>query len=275
MSETPPEISVDGVGLHTGAPSRVGFRVSPGPVVLRVGSVEARLEELRVVSTTRATTVEAHGGRLRVATVEHLFAALAALGVHDGLAIHIEGPEVPLLDGGSAAWYDAIDRLRPEATAPRMRVVREGSVEVGASRYEWLPLDRIAIDVRIDFDGFDGASMTHDARWDGDATDFRARIAPARTFALMRDVTELLSSGLARHVDAASVLVLAPHGVHCAGRPYSADEPARHKLLDLVGDLYLHGGPPIGRLRAVRPGHAANHRALSQALAEGIVVSER
>jgi UDP-3-O-[3-hydroxymyristoyl] N-acetylglucosamine deacetylase len=266
---------VDGVGLHTGAPSRVWLRVSPGPVVLRVGNVEARLEELRVASTTRATTVEAHGGRLRVATVEHLFAALAALGVHDGLTVRVEGPEMPLLDGGSAAWCDAIDRLRPEATAPRLRVVREGSVEVGASRYEWFPGDRIAIDVRVDFDGFDGVRVAREVRWDGDAADFRVRIAPARTFAFMHDVTELLSAGLARHVDPASVLVLTPDGIHCAGRPYSADEPARHKLLDLVGDLYLHGGPPIGRVRAVRPGHAANHRALSLALAGGIVVSER
>jgi UDP-3-O-[3-hydroxymyristoyl] N-acetylglucosamine deacetylase len=65
--------------------------------------------------------------------------------------------------------------------------------------------------------------------------------------------------------------VLAPGVVHHAGRPFSADEPARHKLLDLIGDLYLHGGPPLGLVRALRPGHAANAAAIQQALAEGIV----
>jgi UDP-3-O-[3-hydroxymyristoyl] N-acetylglucosamine deacetylase len=226
-----------------------------------------------VASTLRATSVEAHRGALRVGTVEHVFAALGGLGVHHGVAVCVDGPEMPLLDGGSAAWCAAIDRLGTVATPPRLRVVREAVTEVGASRYEWAPGDRITVEVRVELDGLVEGPLEPEARWDGDAADFRTRIAPARTFALARDVDELLRAGLARHVDAASVVVLAPRVVHCAGRTFSPDEPARHKLLDLVGDLYLHGGPPIGRVRAVRPGHAANQRALSRAKDEGIVVS--
>lgn len=146
-------------------------------------------------------------------------------------------------------------------------------MEVGASRYEWSPGDRVTVEVRVELDGLDGVCFEPEARWDGNAADFWTRIAPARTFALARDVDVLLRAGLARHVDAASVVVLGPGVVHCAGRPFSADEPARHKLLDLIGDLYLHGGPPRGRVRAVRPGHAANQRALSRARDEGIVMS--
>jgi UDP-3-O-acyl-N-acetylglucosamine deacetylase len=69
------------------------------------------------------------------------------------------------------------------------------------------------------------------------------------------------------------VVVLTPDAILCAGRPFAPDEPARHKLLDMMGDLYLHGGPPAGRLRAVRPGHAANARAFARAREEGILVS--
>ena len=111
-----------------------------------------------------------------------------------------------------------------------------------------------------------------EARWQGSPQDFVDRIAPARTFTLARDVEELVRRGLARHVDPDSVVVLAPDAVHHSGRPFRADEPARHKLLDLIGDLYLHGGPPLGRVLAVRPGHASNARAFRRALEEGVLV---
>jgi len=86
------------------------------------------------------------------------------------------------------------------------------------------------------------------------------------------EVEELVRRGLARHVDPASVVVLAPDAVLSAGRAFTPDEPVRHKLLDLLGDLYLHGGPPLGCVRAHRPGHAPNARALRRALAEGVLV---
>jgi UDP-3-O-[3-hydroxymyristoyl] N-acetylglucosamine deacetylase len=97
-------------------------------------------------------------------------------------------------------------------------------------------------------------------------------LAPARTFAREVDLEPLVRSGLARHVEPSSVVVLAPDAVHHAGLPFSRDEPARHKLLDLIGDLYLHGGPPIGSVRALRPGHAANAAAIERAFADGILV---
>jgi UDP-3-O-[3-hydroxymyristoyl] N-acetylglucosamine deacetylase len=268
------ETWVQGRGLHSGVSGRVCLRACEGPVTLAAGGCVAPIGQLRVASTVRATTVEAHGGALRVATVEHLFAALAGLGVYEGLAIVVEGPEMPLLDGAAAAWCDAIDSLRPVATAPRARVAREGVVGVGESRYAFAPGPRVDVTVAIAFDGFDAARIAPEARWQGDAADFRDRIASARTFALARDISELLAAGLARGVDPTAVVVVAPDAVHCAGRPYSTDEPARHKLLDLLGDLYLYGGPPVGQLRATRPGHAANAQAMQRALAEGIVVAD-
>jgi UDP-3-O-[3-hydroxymyristoyl] N-acetylglucosamine deacetylase len=241
----------------------------PGPVCLRSRGIDVAVSDLVVASTARATTVEARSGGLRVATVEHAFAALAGLGVYDGLVLDVEGPEMPLLDGGCAAWCDAIARLRLPATRPRLRVVRAAVIEVGPSRFEIAPGDgTIDLSVRLETDD---ARLHRDARWGGDADDFVTRIAPARTFVLGHELEELTRRGLARHVDPTSVVVVTPDAILHAGRPALPDEPVRHKLLDLLGDLYLAGGPPLGRVHAVRPGHAANARAIRRALDEGVI----
>jgi UDP-3-O-[3-hydroxymyristoyl] N-acetylglucosamine deacetylase len=262
------EVRVQGVGLHTGAPCTVVLRATPGPVRLRSGAREAAVAELSVASTARATTVEACGGALRVGTVEHVFAALAGLGVRDGVTLDVDGPEMPLLDGGASAWCRALGRLALRPSAPRLQVTRFATYDVGPSLYELAPADAVHVTARIDFD--DPRLVPH-ATWQGDPADFEERIAPARTFALAREVDELARRGLARHVDPASVLVLSADGMLHAGRPPMPDEPARHKLLDLLGDLYLHGGPPLGRVHALRPGHAPNARVFRRALEDGVL----
>jgi UDP-3-O-[3-hydroxymyristoyl] N-acetylglucosamine deacetylase len=268
MIARPREVTVRGVGLHTGAESRVTIRAQPGPVRLRRAGVEAAVADLVVASTDRSTTVAAKSG-FRVATVEHLFAALAGLAVYEGAVIDVDGPELPLLDGGSSAWCEALASLDLRAIgAPSVRVVREGVVHVGSSVHEFLPGSEVRVGVRVELDD---DRLEGDACWAGDGRDFQQRIAPARTFAREADIGPLVAHGLARHVEPSSVVVLAPHAVHHAGRPFSADEPARHKLLDLIGDLYLHGGPPVGIVRALRPGHTANAAAIQRAFAEGIL----
>jgi UDP-3-O-[3-hydroxymyristoyl] N-acetylglucosamine deacetylase len=141
---------------------------------------------------------------------------------------------------------------------------------VGKSRYEWSPSRTTEVQVCLEVDD---ERLARDAAWSGDAEDFHARIAPARTFAFSRDVDDLLVRGLARHVNPESVVLVAPETIYHAGRPFSPDEPARHKLLDLLGDMYLSGGPPVGRVRVVRPGHAANAIAFRQAFAEGVLAA--
>ncbi len=261
-------VVVEGTGLHTGAPARVTLEAREGPVVLRQGGIEAQVADLSVVRSPRCTAVEARGGALRIATVEHALAALAGLGIRRGVVLHVEGPELPLLDGGALAWCEALDRLGLPPVAPAVRVARQGSVEVGASRYDFVPGDRSEVEVRVEFDG---VTIEPEARWDGSARDFRLRIAPARTFALARELATLSEGGLARHAPPDAVVVLTPDGALWAGPPFSPDEPARHKLLDLVGDLFLCGGPPLGRVRALRPGHAATAQATHRALAEGLL----
>lgn len=263
---------VRGQGLHSGARGAVSFVRCEGPVVVRANGVEVALSALAVVDTTRSTTVASADGAIRIATIEHVLAALAGLGIHHGVAIVIEGSEAPLADGGARTYADAARRLGITKGAPALRIVERGSIDVGASRYELAPNeggdDGIGVEVEVDFAH---PGLAARARWDGDAEDFCARIAVARTFGFEREVADLLARGLASHVTPESVVVIGAERILSAGAPFLEDEPARHKLLDLVGDLYLHGGPPIGRVRALRPGHAATHEAMRLAFARGLV----
>lgn len=264
-----------GRGLHSGAPSRVRLVRAPGPVRVVARGGEACLAELVCDGASRSTTVTTRDRRLEIRTVEHLFAALGALSIHDGVAVEIDGPEVPLLDGGARAFIDALEPLGLAPSPPTLRVVRAGAIDVGASRYEVRPPQRpgeVLVAVEVDFDD---VRIERHARWDGDAADFRDRIAPARTFGFGREIEALLARGLANHVTPESVIVVTREAILSAGPPFRADEPARHKLLDLVGDLYAHGGPPLGALRAVRPGHAATHEAIGRGLADGLLVRDR
>jgi UDP-3-O-[3-hydroxymyristoyl] N-acetylglucosamine deacetylase len=257
---------IEGQGLHTGAPARASFERAPGPIVLVSGDRTWSLAELEVVDATRSTTLGKAG--VRIGTVEHVLAALAGLGLHEGVRIVVEGAEMPLADGCSATFCDALSSLDVAPTRPALAVTRAAEIIVGESRYVFEPHDGIALEVHVDFDD---PRIAKTARWDGDARDFRERIAIARTFGFAHEVDALAARGLASHVAPESVVVFAPDAVLFSGRPFVEDEPARHKLLDLAGDLFVHGGPPIGRVIAHRPGHAATHAAVAKARSMGVV----
>lgn len=271
MAPTLPVV-VEGIGLHSGERARVTLSAGApdAPVCFRIAGEDVPIARLSVTSTRRATTVgyEGRDGTRRIGTVEHLLAALAGVGVRAGLVVEVEGPELPLLDGGAGAWVVAVGRLALPWRAPQQRIARAAVIDVGASRYAFDPGDSQRVEVIVELDD---PRLARSAAWSGDAIDFAARIAPARTFALARDAAELMTAGLARHVDPASVVLVADDAIHSAGAPFAPDEPARHKLLDLMGDLYLRGGPPLGTLLATRPGHAANAEACRIALESGLL----
>jgi UDP-3-O-[3-hydroxymyristoyl] N-acetylglucosamine deacetylase len=207
---------------------------------------------------------------LDVDGAEHLLAALAGLGIRCDVVLHVEGGEVPLLDGGALAFATALADFAIGAGTPELVVVREETLHVGAASYAFEPWDRVALDVEIDFT--EPGIGRQCATWNGTRTSFVRDIAWARTFGFRRDAERLWARGRARGVDAASVMVLDAVGrVEPPGIPPRPEEFARHKLLDLIGDASLYGGPPVGKLRAVRPGHAATHHAMTEALARGIL----
>lgn len=261
--------TIAGRGLHSGRASSVRFVPHDGPVVVRSAGVDVAMADLRVIGTARSTTVTDPRGTFRIGTVEHVMAALGGLGIHEGVAVVIEGCEPPLADGGARLYAGALAALGVPASQPALRVVRDGSISVGASTYELLRGEGIELEVDVDFED---DRLARAARWAGAPDDFVARIAGARTFGFEHEVAELLERGLASHVTPESVVVIGPSRILASGGPFTADEPARHKLLDLIGDLYLYGGPPRGHVRAARPGHAATHEVVRRAFDEGLLV---
>lgn len=238
------------------------------PVTVRVGSEAAPVSSLRVTSTDRGVSVATEDGRLGIAVVEHLFAALGGLGIRSGVAISVEGGEVPLLDGGANELARALLVLELPRSRPSLRVTHGATLHSGDSTYVFEPRDGVELEVEVEFPGV-GREAAH---FDGNADTFVSEIAPARTFGYAAEEQQLRARGLARGAHPHSVLVLDDCG-HAVppSAPRQPLELARHKLLDLVGDLYLHGGPPLGRLVARRPGHRATHQLVALALAEGIL----
>jgi UDP-3-O-[3-hydroxymyristoyl] N-acetylglucosamine deacetylase len=258
------------VGLHSGEPCEVQLTPRDGPVVFCTRLGDAPVAELRVARTDHGVRVRCERIGLDVDTVEHFLAALAGLSIRSGVGVEVHGPEMPLMDGGALAFTTALAGLSLPSEEPPMRVLRSGVIRVGAATYELSPGDGVALDVEVHFDAPQIGRQA--ASWRGSAESFIADIAWARTFGFRRDGEALLRAGRARAVDPAAVMVLADDGaVEPPGTEARPAEFARHKLLDLVGDLYLFGGPPRGAIRATRPGHGATHRAMTEAVALGIV----
>jgi UDP-3-O-[3-hydroxymyristoyl] N-acetylglucosamine deacetylase len=211
-------------------------------------------------------------GLVAIDLVEHLLAAFGGLGIRDGVGVRVEGPELPLLDGGARAFVDALQRLEAPPSPPTLVVAREGTLTHGRSSYRFTPGEGVSLGVAVAFREPVGAG---EARWDGDPVDFAARIAPARTFGFVEEHAALLASGRARAVDPRAVVVFGPEGPLYDASLSGPDEPARHKLLDLTGDLALYGGPPRGEIFASWPGHAATHAIVREALASGLLERTR
>ncbi len=262
-------VGVEGRGLHTGR--AVAVRLIPAPaghgrVFLRADlpapvPVPARVDA--VVDSVRATTLGREGQR--VATVEHLLAALAAERI-DNARIEVDGPELPALDGSAATWLALIDAAgRREQDARCRPLVPEAPIEVadGPRRARLVPAPGTAWDVRVEYDH----PLLRGRRHAGTLTPaaFRRDIAWARTFAFRAEVEALRAAGLGRGGDLDTVVVLDGEGVLNPGGLRHPDEPLRHKVLDLLGDLALLDAPLRARAEVHLPGHAL-HVALLRAL---------
>ncbi|UOQ70653.1 bifunctional UDP-3-O-[3-hydroxymyristoyl] N-acetylglucosamine deacetylase/3-hydroxyacyl-ACP dehydratase [Hymenobacter cellulosilyticus] len=280
-------VTVSGIGLHTGvsanmtfcpAPVNHGFKFQridlPGQPV-----VDADVDN--VVDLSRGTTIEQNGARVN--TVEHTLAALVGLQI-DNVMIQLDGPEPPIMDGSSYEFIKAImevgleeqNALRNYFEIPEeIRFVDNGrAVEIAA-----LPLNDYRLTVMVDYNspvlGSQHASLT-------DISHFTAEISSSRTFCFLHELEALYKSNLIKGGDLSNAIVVVDRVVSdeeltelatMLGKPKVAvkkegilnnvdlrykNEPARHKLLDLVGDLALVGRPLKGQILAARPGHAAN-----------------
>ncbi len=281
--------SVSGKGLHTGREVTAEFLPAPdnhGYKIMRTdleGSpvIDALAEN--VVATNRGTVLGKKD--ITVSTVEHSLAALYAAGV-DNVLIKVNGPEIPILDGSAMAFAEEIEKvgLQEQKDDKDFYYIKhkiEHTDPETRSKIIILPDDEFSVEVKINFDSpvlsNQYASMEH-------MTEFNQEIASSRTFVFAREVEALLAAGLIKGGDLDNAIVIydAPMsqekldqvadelGVarrHVDSFGYINDfplnhdnEPARHKLLDVIGDLALIGRPLKGKVIATRPGHAINTR---------------
>jgi UDP-3-O-[3-hydroxymyristoyl] N-acetylglucosamine deacetylase/3-hydroxyacyl-[acyl-carrier-protein] dehydratase len=254
---------VSGAGLHSGVEAKV--RVAPaeadsGVVFVRTDLPDAPIIPAAyryIVDNPRRTTLK--NEEAEVHTVEHLCAALAGMGI-DNLRIETSGPELPGLDGSALQWMDLLQRAGiVEQKSPRKRLeLRDPiAVTVGDSFITAVPHegDGLQLSYTLDFAGKASQYVSVDLTPES----FREKIAPARTFCFAEEVEELQKRGLGKGATRENTIVVgAPQDG--APPPRFSDELARHKTLDLIGDLFLLGADLQGKIVATKTGHAANRK---------------
>ncbi|MFA6170059.1 MAG: UDP-3-O-acyl-N-acetylglucosamine deacetylase [Candidatus Margulisiibacteriota bacterium] len=251
--------SLEGIGLHSGTPSKITVKrgaAGTGVTFAKNGRL-IKADVNNVEQTERGTVL---GG---IAVVEHFLAAAAGLGI-DNLLVEIEGKELPALDGSALPYVKAFEAAGTvEQAAPKnyQLIERPFLVVDGDSRLEALPFHGFKIDFVIIFKGLgeQKCSFVLDRR------SFIESIAPARTFGYISELDYLQAKGLGKGASTDNALVLNESGY--VNPPRFADEPVRHKILDLIGDLALLGRPLKGYFKAYKSGHKLNAQLVRAILA--------
>jgi len=261
------QVTLTGIGVHSGKPASITLV----PAEAGVGIVFTRTDQDNVtevpalwdkVSATALCTVLGDPSKEGVATVEHLMAALFGMGV-DNLVVEIDGPEMPVMDGSSSAFVDAIENTglkKLDRGRRYLKVKKSVRVDTGSAWCELHPYDGTRFDITIDFE----TPLIGRQQFAADITPevFRDDLSRARTFGYVKDVEQLwkmgfaLGSSLENSVAIAEDKVLNPEGTRWP------DEFARHKALDAVGDLALAGLPILGLYKSYKGGHKMNHAIL-------------
>ncbi len=280
-------VSLTGIGLHTGQQATLTFNPAPEDHGFKFQRVDLENQPVlsadinRVISTDRGTTIQVNDAT--VSTVEHVLSALCGLQI-DNVLIMIDGPEAPILDGSAAEYVKALKAAGiQEQNADRQFFEIEEPIayrdEKTGAELIALPADHFEVTTMIDFKsevlGQQYATLTG-------LEDYETEIAPCRTFVFLHEVQALLERNLIKGGSLNNAVVISnrpvaedelknlaaklgveaipvtQEGILNADKLYFKNEPARHKLLDVIGDMALLGAPVKGRIIATKPGHAAN-----------------
>lgn len=281
--------TLKGKGLHTGLELTVTFNPAPENHGYKIQRTDLESQPIidayadNVVETTRGTVVGK--GNVKVSTIEHAMAALYAEDV-DNCLIQVDGPEFPILDGSAINYLNAIESVGVEeqGAVRDVYIIRHKTEfvdeESGAS-ITILPDENFSIITMLEFDSH---YIPNQYATMNSLSEFKEQIAPSRTFVFVRDVAPLLSAGLIKGGDLDNAIVIyekqisqeqldnladnlslphkdASHLGYLNNKPLVwENEPARHKLLDIVGDIALIGKRIQGRIIAKRPGHKINNK---------------
>lgn len=290
------KVSLDGVGLHTGEPVQITFKPAPedtGFVFVRTDlnpNVRIPADVQFVTNTDRGTNLEKDGAKIQ--TTEHVLASLVGMGV-DNCTIELTSAESPIMDGSSKFFVEAIESvgIKTQEKMKEEYVVTEPISyrdEASGSEITLIPSDEYQVTTMVDFEtkilGTQNASIES-------LEEFKDSIAPSRTFSFLHELEMLLENGLIKGGDLNNAIVyvdkslsesnmdrlkeafgkdnisVKPNGILDNLSLHFSNEAARHKLLDVIGDLALVGMPIRGKVFAHKPGHKVNtnfSRKLSQ-----------
>ncbi len=270
-------ISLEGIGLHTGLPIHCTLHPAPadsGRVFVRVDqpgspSIPAQLGSLAPahLSTLLQLDSPPPGSGSQVQTVEHLLAALYILGI-DNCRIEVDGPELPILDGSALPFVEAITQagILAQDQPALLGVIKEPvTVWAGEAFVSALPHPTARLTYGIDFAHSPIGEQW--LSWRVSGPDFVESIAPARTFTRQQDVELARERGLIKGGSLENAIVCTE--TEWLGPLRYPDEPVRHKLIDLLGDLSLLGCRWQGHIVAYKAGHALHHRLSEQLLKSG------
>jgi UDP-3-O-[3-hydroxymyristoyl] N-acetylglucosamine deacetylase len=251
-------IQCAGIGLHSGNKVKLSLKPAPADYGIRfkradLGGFEIPATVTHLAGIQYATGLAREAGS--VETVEHLLAALSALGI-DNVAVELNYPEVPIMDGSAAPFVYLIqDAGVKRLPSPRkyLKIQRPISLSQGDKRIALYPSEHFKVTYSI---SFDHPLLRHQSRTMRITEEtFVEEIAPARTFGFLKEVEMMRQRGLALGGSLENAIVLGETGVLNNALRFE-DEFVRHKILDVLGDLALVGHPVIGHLVAHRGGHA-------------------
>lgn len=264
-------VAISGIGLHSG--ERINMTLRPAEAgtgivfhrIIGTQTVSIAAKSENVVDTRLATVLGC--GDVRISTVEHLLATLAAYGI-DNLHIDIDGAEVPVMDGSAAPFASLIETagLRKLSRSRVYLAIRQPvTVTDGEKRVNVIPsrFFRMTYDIAFEHP----CISTQQRSVKVTAESFRRELAPARTFGFLRDVERLKAVGLARGGSLENAIVIDDERILNPEGLRFPDEFVRHKILDAIGDLSLVGYPILGHVRAYKAGHDINHRLVEKILA--------
>ena len=262
-------IACEGIGIHSGR--KVHLTLGPaGPgegfVFRRLdiaddsGLVPARWD---AVSDTTLCTVLSNRYGVSIRTPEHVLAALAGAGV-DNATIEVDAPELPIMDGSSDDFTFLIGcvGVRPQPSRPRRRieVLKPVQVHEGESWARLLPSNRFKVSCIVDYDHPHVGVQRFD--FDSERQSFSETVGRARTFGFLHELEWLRARGYAKGASLENAVAISPNGVMNDGGLRFPDELARHKVLDVIGDLALAGAPILGAFQGYRSGHRLNNLVL-------------
>jgi len=252
-------VECSGVGLHSGAPVRM--RVLPAPAATGIVFRRTDLNGFEVPASWRyvqrvsyATSLMRQG--VLISTTEHLLSTFYSMGL-DNAYVEIDNLEVPILDGSGAPFVEMLREAGMRATRRRrryLRIVKPVSHETPGKCISIRPADSFRLSCRVFFPH----PLVGHQRLDMEVTpdNYASQVAPARTFGFEQELDAMRNMGLIRGASLESAVCFGARGVLNEGGLRFADEPCRHKALDLIGDLALIGRPLLGEVVAERAGHA-------------------